>query len=66
MGSHPGSCAFALPGSDANGHKSLEWSLVSPENVQTLDPEPPFSKAHTQNGEVYVLSEWIAQSATTR
>lgn len=46
--------------------RSLERSLVPPENVQTLDRESPFLKAHMQKGDVYVLSEWVVQSGDNR
>ena len=42
--------------------RSLERSLVPPDEAQTLDREAPFLKAHMQNGDVYVLSEWVVQS----
>ena len=45
--------------------QSLERSLTPPEEVETLDDEAPFLKAHMQNGDVYVLSDWTVPNGAS-
>lgn len=43
--------------------QSLERSLTPPSELQTLDQNAPFLKAHMKNGEVAVRSDWRVQTA---
>lgn len=43
--------------------QSLERTLTPPSDVQTLDRNAPFLKAHLKNGDVIVLSRWNVQTA---
>ena len=43
--------------------KRVRRQVVPPAQLETLDGNAPFLKAHMQDGALYVLSEWSVDSA---